>query len=392
MDTTAHLDELAPAPRTTPPGPSRRTTNTNAAIHHNPQPERSSTPHADQTREVLRRLVRFSRTPPPCRIPHSPRGRRASEPHASRDQKPSAAAGKTIARAAAEYQQAQKHNRNVRASLKEIVAQIGPQSPRVLTAAQIDAVVTKWREAFDSPHTLANYSKCLRRFLEWLEDIGAAPRAIAKAVPTFPLPAPRTIVATDEERQKLFDAASPRMFFFLSLCADMGLRHRTASSITLGNYDFRTHSLTFTTKGNVHQTLPVPTHIRLIIERLDSELPKNVPIINFLRVQHIGEHQPGHRPRLYRSWTALKEKCGIRPELHIHDLRRTLAEDVWHATKDIRVVQAQLGHRSPTTTARYLANRVGLDDLTEAMERIEQMRRERDAQKAKPPQSERREA
>jgi integrase len=215
---------------------------------------------------------------------------------------------------------------------------------------------------------------------------------VHKAVPKFPLPAPRTIVATDDEREKLFANASPRMSFFLSLCADMGLRHRTASRITLGNYDPRTHSLTFTTKGNVHQTLPVPFHIRAIIERLPEGSPKDEPIVNFLRQQHIGEHQPGKHPRLYRSWIALKKKCGIRAELHIHDLRRTLAEDVWHATKDIRVVQAQLGHSSPTTTARYLANRVGLDDLTEAMDRIQQMRHEREMQKAKPPQPERRQA
>ncbi len=203
------------------------------------------------------------------------------------------------------------------------------------------------------------------------------------------------MIATDEERDLLLNNCSPRMHFFLLLCADMGLRHRTATRIALGNFDRHTRSLTFTTKGNVHQTLPVPNHIAAIFNAMPEDTPRDIPLINFLRTQHDGGNQPGKNPRLYRSWVKLKHKLGIRPELRVHDLRRTLAEDVWNATKDIRVVQAQLGHRSPTTTARYLANRVGLDDLSEAMQRVEMLREQRSQDNRKlgyghrPPQAER---
>ena len=51
-----------------------------------------------------------------------------------------------------------------------------------------------------------------------------------------------------------------------------------------------------------------------------------------------------------------------------------MAEDVWNATRDIRAVQATLGHRSPITTVRYLANRVHLQDLIPIIEKVEAMR------------------
>ncbi len=82
----------------------------------------------------------------------------------------------------------------------------------------------------------------------------------------------------------------------------------------------------------------------------------------------------GRNPRMLKRRWKLKERLGIRDELRIHDLRRTCAEDVWDATLDLRVVQAQLGHRSPTTTARYLANKVLLQDLKPVMEKVQAMR------------------
>lgn len=277
--------------------------------------------------------------------------------------------------------------------------QIGSESPKDLTADKIQAVVSKWREDNFSRHTLSNYGKCLRRFLAWLEDIGAAPKTIHHAVTKFHQPDPRTVTATDEERELLLTHASPRMHFFLLLCADMGLRHRTATRIALGNFDRHTRSLTFTTKGNVRQTLPVPNHIAAIFNAMPEDTPRDIPIINFLRTQHDGGNQPGKNPRLYRSWVKLKHKLGIRPELRVHDLRRTMAEDTWDATKDLRIVQAQLGHRSIATTARYLANRVGLGDLTDAMQRVKLLREQRDADNRRlgyygriPPQPERRPA
>lgn len=161
------------------------------------------------------------------------------------------------------------------------------------------------------------------------------------------------------------------------LCADLGIRHRTAARMCLANYDAPTRSLRFTTKGNTHQTLPVTAAIAETLDALPKYSDRNEPIINLLRADAAPGHRPGKNPRMLKQWTKLKERLGIRPELRIHDLRRTLAEDVWEATHDLRTVQAQLGHRSPTTTARYLANRIQLQDLQPVLRKVQQMREQR---------------
>ncbi|MFZ1129928.1 MAG: tyrosine-type recombinase/integrase [Terriglobales bacterium] len=167
-------------------------------------------------------------------------------------------------------------------------------------------------------------------------------------------------MASDQERETLLANASPRMYIFILLCADLGLRHRTATKITPRMYDPRNRTLTFTTKGNVHQTLPVTEEIASILRALPLDIPPDLPIINYFKSPKGGH--TGKNARLSRSWTKLKEKCGVRAELRVHDLRRTSAEEIWDATKDLRTVQAHLGHRSIATTARYLANRVGLEE------------------------------
>ena len=70
-------------------------------------------------------------------------------------------------------------------------------------------------------------------------------------------PAARSTIATDDERRQILDAATPALRFFLLLCADLGIRHRTAARITPATYDKEKHTVSFYTKGNVHQTLPL---------------------------------------------------------------------------------------------------------------------------------------
>ncbi len=312
------------------------------------------------------RLARLQRCPPPSSIPNRTRSDRAPEENAW-PVKPQEAPG-TIARAAAEFQQAQKHNPNTKAALAALLQAHGKETGHQLTAQKIHDATLTWAEF--AQHTRSTYSKSLRRFLRWLEEIGQAPLTISRAVPRFHQPEARGIVATDNERSRLLNAADPALRFFLLLCADLGIRHRTAARMSLENWQPATSSLSFTTKGNTHQTLPVTPEIEDTIKRLPTTSPRNVPIVALL---HTGRPM-GPNPRMLKRWWKLKEKLGIRDELRIHDLRRTVAEDVWEATHDLRIVQAQLGHRSPTTTARYLANKISLQDLQPVLAKVQAAR------------------
>lgn len=315
------------------------------------------------------RLARLSWQEAPRRFPHRRRSPRSPEPHASRCKPPEAPG--TIARCSAEFQQAQKHNPNTKAALASLVKAYGSESGHQLTAAKIHAVCAPWAEF--AQHTRSTYSKCLRRFLRWLEEIGQAPLTISRAVPKFHQPQARGTVATDSERDRLLASAEPDLRFFLQLCGDLGIRHRTAARMTLENWQPVTRSLSFTTKGNVHQTLPVTPEIADTLNSFPQNAARNVPIVALL---HKGRPM-GKNPRMLKRWWKLKDRLEIRDDLRIHDLRRTCAEEVWEATHDIRIVQAQLGHRSPTTTARYLANKVSLQDLQPVLNRVQALRASR---------------
>jgi integrase len=248
----------------------------------------------------------------------------------------------------------------------------GPEPVHALTHARISAAANNWRSF--SAHTRCTYSKCLRRFLRWLHRCGAITPTLDEAVPHFHQPPHRTVKATDEERHTLLAAASLHMRFFLLLCSDHGLRHQFAARITPRHYNPHTRALTFVTKGGHTQTLPVSVSVQQIFASLPATADLDTPVVNLLRPDPRGGRVPGPRPRFTKQWKALKTRCGIREELRIHDLRRTVAEDVWQATKDLRLVQAQLGHKSISTTAKYLAHTLNADELRPIIGEVAAMR------------------
>jgi integrase len=317
-------------------------------------------------------LAGFERSPPSSSVSHQSRSRSAPAAHASHS-KPQGRTG-SVARACSEFQQAHSKNPNTVAALKSITQAIGEKDTANLSASDIQKILAGWQEK--AQHTRWNYTKALGRFIAHLEAQERAPKGLAAGIPKVRQPSPREVVATDAERESLLANATPRLRFFLLLCADLGLRHRTATRINIGNYNPLLRSLSFTTKGNIHQTLPVTDEIAETIKMLAGQ-DTRTPIVTLLRPAKQPGHPPSANPRFAKSFDKLKAKLGIRPELHIHDLRRTAAEDVWDATKDLRLVQTQLGHKSPVTTVRYLANRLGLEQLTPVRAAVDELRRKR---------------
>ena len=64
----------------------------------------------------------------------------------------------------------------------------------------------------------------------------------------------------------------------------------------------------------------------------------------------------------------LGEKAGIEKRVHPHGLRHTLAFELMWEGVPAPVIQAQLGHASPSTTQRYL-DHLAPRDLVETMQR-----------------------
>lgn len=60
---------------------------------------------------------------------------------------------------------------------------------------------------------------------------------------------------------------------------------------------------------------------------------------------------------LRQSFNRVRRKLGITRNLRPHDLRRTTAVNVLNITKDLRIVQAVLGHKDLQSTLHYLDHR-----------------------------------
>lgn len=167
----------------------------------------------------------------------------------------------------------------------------------------------------------------------------------------------------------LISAAGPQLACWLLLCSDLALRSGTATRMSPANYDRATGYLTFRTKYDNTQRLPVTAELRKL---LDQCLEPSIPFVGQL-ARHNGHprSKTGLMPAtmkpvtdntLHIAWGKLKERVGVRLELRPHDLRRTTVRAVYDDTLDLRVAQAVLGHQHLSSTLWYLqANNVQVD-------------------------------
>lgn len=240
---------------------------------------------------------------------------------------------------------------------KRIIAQAGSKKPRQLEpsdAAEIDETI---RRAGYTHSSLSCRATAIRALLRWLWTHHGAPK-LDDEISKYPGIRPRNVTATDTERELLLNAAAEHMRLFILFCSDLAIRAGTAGTLRPENYDKEKGTLRFTTKKGEKVTLPVTQEIRDLIESCNLEA--NEPFVRQLWRQEQGHGRRPYREVSVRASTLsakfrkLKEQVGIERKLTPHDLRRTTAVAMLEATRDVRDVQALLGHRSLQSTIWYL--------------------------------------
>jgi integrase len=191
----------------------------------------------------------------------------------------------------------------------------------------------------------------LRRLLRWLaEEHGASPR-LASQLPKVESPDPRNNIVTDAERSAIMAAAKPHLKCWLLMCSDLAIRSGTAAVMAPQNYDPVAKTLTFQTKKGRNMCLPVTGELDALLRPLamaDSATPFVCLLHPLGRIATVS---------LRLGLRKLRAEVGIVRRFTPHDLRRTTAVKVYTNTRDLRAVQAILGHRTLTSTLHYLDHR-----------------------------------
>lgn len=276
---------------------------------------------------MARRLARRKRAPSSESLPHEARGHSLRAKAASKKPTPRGEAEK--------YLRAQPHYTHEAIVAREVsrLAETGHINP-----AQI---LAKWAKL--APATQHTRAKVLRRILNKIGEEQAA-----KLVPHLRAPEPRGVIASNEEIERLIAAAAPPLRAVLILAADCGLRYAEARNLRPENVDTERRAITFIQKGRRERTIP-------LTDRAYEFLATAKPLTqseSFVAAFY-GREVCSKLPEIW--WRNLKRKIGVRADLRIHDLRRSLATAAYRKTKDVRLVQQLLGHRSLASTLHYLA-------------------------------------
>ena len=99
-----------------------------------------------------------------------------------------------------------------------------------------------------------------------------------------------------------------------------------------------------------------------------------------------GQHRPMTTRQFGRLFKEAAKAAGLRKTVSLHSLRHSFATHLLERGKDIRVIQALLGHSKPETTARYSRVAIGLIAKIESpLEGLSAPRRKRVKRDSKEP-------
>lgn len=217
----------------------------------------------------------------------------------------------------------------------------------------------------------------LRRVLHradglWNIDVGRMPRWRSLLLPE---PDGRVReLGTDEER-RLFKHLRSDFHPLVRFCLATGIRLMNAITLTWPQVDFENAVIRLKVKsrkpgGDVH-TVPMTPGIRVLLSRERDH--HRMVVFTYQCAKSRGQRRKGERYPFTktgwrRAWRAALKSAGI-DDFRFHDTRHTAGTRTMRASKNLKVVQAMLGHKNITTTARYA--HVNDDDVRDAMLAVE---------------------
>ena len=176
--------------------------------------------------------------------------------------------------------------------------------------------------------------------------------------PVFELVRPRPetklpVVLSQAEVRQLIEAVEDPLYraYFTTLYA-CGLRLAEGLQLQTGDIDGQRGLLHVRGgKGNKDRFVALPT---ALLQRLREcwKTHRTRPYL-FPSPHHRNAPQPLSRKTIQLAFAAARQRAGLAKHATVHSLRHAFATHLLEQNVSLRLIQEALGHRSPTTTARY---------------------------------------
>jgi integrase len=172
-------------------------------------------------------------------------------------------------------------------------------------------------------------------------------------VPRIAKPSAREVTIPAADFTAALGHASLPLRMMMLLCHDCAFRAATALRMAPINYNVEAGLLSTRTKFGRAVTVPVTARLRVLLALLThAPADSAVPFVHLL-----SGSKGWSMSSMQNEWKAVRLTIG-RPELRFHDLRRSMAVDTLNVTRDLRVVQALLGHTNLAATFHYLDHNI----------------------------------
>lgn len=159
---------------------------------------------------------------------------------------------------------------------------------------------------------------------------------------------------TSEEEERLYVALRPDLHDFVTFALVTGARRSAVINLRWSDIDKRAGIAKIIRKGGGTQSLPLTPALMALIDR---QLVVGPFVFTYVCQKSRGKRIRGERyPMTQNGWNKAWRAARAAAELEdfrFHDLRHTAATRLLRATKNLKVVQALLGHTDIGTTARY---------------------------------------
>ena len=149
----------------------------------------------------------------------------------------------------------------------------------------------------------------------------------------------------------------------VDLALSTGLRVSEIAALQIASIDLKRGALKVVRmkkKVKKSETMPISKNLVLHLkEYLAWAERKKGPLL-------VGQRGPLSAQGLQRIWKRSIKDAGLPKELSIHCARHSIAVYLLKKTRNLRMVQKQLGHSSPATTANMYAD-ISFEDMQDGI-------------------------